>query len=138
MDYHSFLALLLVLFIKSLTLADYCSINDCSPKTYEVHVARPRVASNDPFQDLIVIGEKEVESDNKCWKYTWLGAISDTTNETTSCDSSPDAADIPCFAPIVWTNGTNKFNQPNLTDLREQCEQGHSLENLVSSYPTFK
>ena len=37
----------------------------------------------------------------------------------------------PCFEPIVWTNGTNKDNQPDLADLQEKCKQGQTIQHKV-------
>ena len=75
------------------------------------------------------ITERELE--NKCWKYTWMGPVNDNTNRSTSCDNSPENENTPCFEPIVWTNGTNKFNQPDLADLNEKCKQGQTIQHKV-------
>ena len=39
------------------------------------------------------------------------------------------------FLPIVWTNGTNKANQPDLADLQTKCKQGQTIEHKVKMLP---
>lgn len=112
-------------FCISLSLSDYCSKHDCSPRTYKVK------KSQREYYPLLVEDEEEDVVNNQCWQYTWLGAVDETTNKTSSCSKSPEFEDIPCFEPIVWTNGTNKHNQPDLSDLEKKCEDGLSVQNTV-------
>ena len=71
----------------------------------------------------------------RCWQYTWRGPVNERTNTTgQGCSNEANQKHVPCFEPIVWTNGTNKHNQPNLDDLKEKCENGDTLDNKVSRH----
>jgi len=109
--------------------SDYCSINDCSPRTFLVQMSSPSVSINGDVESLEKSVIDETELVNKCWKYSWKGPVNDNTNKSTSCDTSPDSETHPCFEPIVWTNGTNKDNQPDLADLQEKCKQGQTIQH---------
>ena len=76
----------------------------------------------------------EMAMENRCWQYTWLGPVDDKTNKTTACDTSPEYEHIPCFEPIVWTNGTYSHNMPDLSDLWTKCLQGQSVQNTVNHF----
>ncbi len=124
---HFFYFTLLFLVLPKIQ-GDYCSKHDCTPKTYQVKISR-NVNLKENNEPLTI--ETESEMVNKCWKYTWLGPIADKTNQTTTCDRSPEFDDVPCFSPIVWTNGTNKFNEPNLDELWQACKVGQTIQGTV-------
>ena len=131
MNHYGLTILTLLLSYGSiLVTSDYCSKHDCSPKTYQVKYTSLKEALNDEALE-------ESELENKCFQYTWLGAVNDKTNTTTACDISPDTEHVPCFEPIVWTNGTYKFNEPNLSDLRTKCLQGQTVQNTVGKSSNF-
>ena len=58
-------------------------------------------------------------------------SIFKTNTTDQGCSSAPDQASIPCFEPIVWTNGTYKNNQPDLNDLEHKCAMGQTLEHTI-------
>lgn len=121
--------IVLVSALFCLVKSDYCLKNDCSPRTFEVKIKKSK--NFDYTETLQEVEENELK--DRCWQFTWLGPIDDRTNKTTSCDTSPENANVPCFEPIVWTNGTYKMNQPNTTDLAEKCKAGQTLQNTVIS-----
>ena len=109
--------------------SDYCSVHSCSPRTFEVKVSKPALSylAQAPLE---VIEENEMS--NKCWQYTWLGPVSDndTITDTTRCENTLDAS-LPCFGPIVWTDGPYKHNQPDLEELKEKCLSGDTIDETV-------
>jgi hypothetical protein len=122
----------LVLLIISTVLVsgdDHCSAkggHPCNSRTFRVKTSSS--INTRELAPLELYEEEEVE--DVCWRYTWLGAEDENTNRTTNCDTSPEFDSVPCFEPIVWTDGIYKQNQPNKTDLEEKCKSGN-LQNKV-------
>ena len=58
--------LLAILILANLCFADYCTKNDCSPKTYMVKV------NSDPRYEQVRPLEGEEAIGNQCWQYTWV------------------------------------------------------------------
>ena len=83
-------------------------------------------------EDGQVIEARTQLQENKCWKYTWMGPRNEKTNTTQGCYTTPENEHQPCYEPLVWTNGTNKHNQPNLTELWDKCLQGGTESHTVS------
>ena len=49
----------------------------------------------------------------------------DDGNVNTTQDCEYDIAnDIPCFEPLVWTTGPNRFNGPDPEELEQACANG--------------
>lgn len=65
--------------------------------------------------------------DTECYQFTWLGPEEDDLNNTRSCDFLV-AQDIPCFEPLVWTKGPNRFNGPNLTQIETKCASQDTVD----------
>ena len=65
MKYQQILLVIIIL-ANNLCFADYCSKNDCSPKTYMV------TENGDPKYELVRPNEGEEAIGNRCWKYTWV------------------------------------------------------------------
>lgn len=61
----------------------------------------------------------------QCYQFTWLGPW-DATNNTENCNYA-DAMDIPCFEPIVFTEGEYDHNGPDLEALEQSCAEGGTL-----------
>ena len=53
-------------------------------------MSSPSVSTNGDVESLEKSVIDETELVNKCWKYTWKGPVNDNTNQSTSCDTSPD------------------------------------------------
>ena len=71
---------------------------------------------------------RESESEvKKCWRYTWMGPVTETTNQTSNCLDFQDEESgqtRPCFEPLVWTvNDDNGDNEPNLDELEAACKE---------------
>jgi len=71
----------------------------------------------------VIAHESEV---TKCWRYTWLGAETESTNLTSGCMDleTEDEPKRPCFPPLVWTyNDENGSNEPDLGELESTCQE---------------
>ena len=68
-----------------------------------------------------VSAESEVK---RCYRYTWLGPVTETTNQTENCNDFEDDETRPCFEPLVWTvNDEFGNNEPNLGELEAACSE---------------
>jgi hypothetical protein len=63
----------------------------------------------------------------RCIQYSWVGVVTDETNQTQSC-ASRLAMGIPCYEPLVWTEGENRFNGPDPEELLEACQNGEAQD----------
>lgn len=103
------------------------SIYLCS-QCYAVHLQR----AIDPET-----GEEisRVEVEKHCYEFTWLGPEDEeTVNITSSCDdiaATAEYAGLPCFEPLVWTTGEDRFNGPNLTQIEQQCESSETIDGTA-------
>ena len=52
-----------------------------------------------------------------------MGPDDGNVNTTQNCEYDI-ANDIPCFEPLVWTTGPNRFNGPDPEELEELCANG--------------
>ena len=60
----------------------------------------------------------------KCYRYTWMGPVTETTNQTSNCNDFEDDDDRPCFEPLVWTfNDESGNNEPDLGELEAACSE---------------
>ena len=68
-----------------------------------------------------ISAESEVK---KCYRYTWMGPVTETTNQTSNCNDFEDDDDRPCFEPLVWTfNDEAGNNEPDLGELEAACSE---------------
>ena len=68
-----------------------------------------------------ISAESEVK---KCYRYTWMGPVTETTNQTENCNDFEDDETRPCFEPLVWTfNDEFGNNEPDLGELEEACSE---------------
>merc|ERR550539_306547 len=69
-----------------------------------------------------ISAESEVK---KCYRYTWLGPVTETTNQTSNCkDFEDEEQQRPCFEPLVWTfNDESGNNEPDLGELEAACTE---------------
>jgi hypothetical protein len=65
-----------------------------------------------------------------CYHYTWMGPVGDVTNVTESCGTR-ELYGVPCFEPLVWTDGQYKANGPNTTQIENKCAQGQTVDGKV-------
>jgi len=72
----------------------------------------------------VTSSESEVK---QCYRYTWMGPVTETTNQTSNCLDFQDeeaGQTRPCFEPLVWTfNDDNGDNEPNLEELEAVCQE---------------
>ena len=58
-----------------------------------------------------------------------MGPDDGNVNTTQNCEYDI-ANDIPCFEPLVWTTGPNRFNGPDPEELEELCANGGVRQSL--------
>merc|ERR1719414_2712460 len=63
-----------------------------------------------------------------------MGPDDGNVNTTQNCEYDI-ANDIPCFEPLVWTTGPNRFNGPDPEELEELCANGGAVDGQTC-YPT--
>ena len=67
-----------------------------------------------------------VSSQEQCYKFTWVGAVNGKVNDT-NCNAITRHKDVPCYSPLVWTDGTNSHNQPDIDAIVNQCKTGQTV-----------
>jgi len=67
-----------------------------------------------------VVTFAEPLANNDCWQFTWVGPVDESvqTQPRTCNDIAPE--DI-CNEPLIFTNGTNPNNQPDMTQVAAMC-----------------
>ena len=72
----------------------------------------------------VTSSESEVK---KCYRYTWMGPVTETTNQTSNCLDFQDGESgptRPCFEPLVWTvNDEFGDHEPDLEELEAVCKE---------------
>ncbi len=72
---------------------------------------------------------------NECYEFTWLGPVEDNINNTRSCDdlvlSNPSLVTLPCFEPLVFTQGEYRLEGPNLTEIEQQCKAAETTDGSL-------